>query len=168
MNYSIREESVSDEKAIDDLLKSSFPSQAEALLVEKLRRNGALLLSLVAEKDGEILGHIAFSRLAVGESGKTGVALAPLAVKAPFRGKGIGAALVKAGHDLLAGRGELYSVVLGEADYYARFGYKPAIEFGIRCPYQVPDIHYRALPLAPGGLDGVSGLASYRAEFAEL
>jgi putative acetyltransferase len=136
----IRPETVADQQAIDDVNAEAFGRQAEADLVRRLRREGALLLSLVAERDGQLVGHIAFSR---GQLARTGemqdvVALGPMAVIPALQRKGIGSQLVRAGLDALGAAGHELIFVLGHPAYYPRFGFEPAQRYGIGCQFEAP------------------------------
>lgn len=122
---SIRPATPRDRDAIRLLEESAFGQAAEAGLVDALVADGDCVVELVAEEEGQILGHILFSRLYVRDGGKdfAAVALAPLAVDPGFHGTGIGGALVREAHVRLKAAGERLSIVLGEPDYYGRFGY---------------------------------------------
>lgn len=79
-----------------------------------------------------------------------------------------GSALVSAGLARCRELGHTRVVVLGETAYYARFGFSPAAEFGIRYPGDVPREAFMALALVPGALDGCAGVARYSSEFENL
>jgi putative acetyltransferase len=161
-----RAEIPDDIAAIEAVHAAAFPTRAEARLVNLLRDAGRLLVSIVAEVEDRIVGHVAFSPVTTPQ-GLTGLGLAPLAVHAPFRRRGIGAALVQAG--LLAAR-ELDSgwvVVLGDPDYYARFGFRPAPAVGLTDEYGGGEA-FQALELTPGRLPLGAGLVRYAPEFASL
>ncbi|MGI6850625.1 GNAT family N-acetyltransferase [Mesorhizobium sp. 1B3] len=115
-----------DRGAIRDVEQRAFGRADEADLVEELVAAGDVVLELVAERHGEIVGHVLFSRLRVEKDGAalTGVALAPLAVLPEEQGTGVGRALVEEAHRRLQAAGETLSVVLGEPSYYGRFGYE--------------------------------------------
>jgi len=146
----IRDEIPADAPLLDRMITESFltarvASGREAEVVRRLRADGALWLSLVAEEAGVILGHIAVSPSSVG--GQAGWALiGPLAVAPLHQGQGIGSALMGAALDRL--RGQAPGVVLvGNPDYYRRFGFRPwpgLFQQG------VPPEVTLALPLAPG------------------
>ena len=88
----------------------------------------------------------------------TAMALAPMAVLPDYQGQGIGSALVREGLEACRRAGHRIVVVLGHADYYPRFGFKPANGHGLRSPFPVPDEAFMAMALVPGGLDGISGV----------
>ena len=142
----IRNETADDAGAIRDLLVSAFPTSAEADLVDRLRRDGDLVMSLVAVHwDGSIIGHVAFPRLRVIASGVgyRAVGLAPLAVAAAHRRQGIGASLVQRGLAQLRAEDETLVFVLGDPDYYGRFGFT----VGTARPYTsaYDETHFMAL-----------------------
>ena len=112
-----------------------------------LRESEAYLpeLSLVAEVDGTVVGHVLFTEAKVGE--QKVLALAPLSVLPEYQRKGIGTALVKEGHRIAKELGYSYSVVLGSEKYYPRFGYVPANQFGIRPPFDVAEKNFMAVKL---------------------
>jgi len=122
---SIRAATPRDREAIRLVEEHAFGQQAEAGLVDALVAEGDAVVELVAEEDGDVVGHILFSRLYVQNGGKTvpAVALAPLAVEPDFHGTGIGGALIREAHIRLKDDGETLAVVLGDPAYYGRFGY---------------------------------------------
>ncbi|TYR29673.1 N-acetyltransferase [Mesorhizobium microcysteis] len=121
----IREAAEADRDAIRAVEEAAFGQPDEARLVDALVADGDDVLELVAERDGEILGHVLFSRLMVETANRSfaAVALAPLAVAPPAQKQGIAKALVEEGHRQLRLAGEGLSVVLGDPAYYGRFGY---------------------------------------------
>jgi putative acetyltransferase len=127
-----------DRGKIHDVERRAFDRDDEADLVEMLVAAGDVVLELVAERAGRIVGHVLFSRLHVGtdRSRFAGVALAPLAVVPEEQGKGIGRALVDEAHNRLQGAGETLSVVLGDPSYYGRFGYSHERAKGFDSDYQ--------------------------------
>lgn len=165
----IRPEQSDDAGAIHAVHAACFPSSSEAQLVDRLRAAGRLAVSLVAEIDGRIVGHIAFSpvTLASGAIRAAGAGLAPLAVLAAHRRRGIGADLVRAGLDACRAAGFGWVVVLGEPHYYQRFGFRPAATFGLRDEYGADDA-FAAIELQPGSLPVGGGLVRYAPEFAAL
>ncbi|HKX31692.1 MAG TPA: N-acetyltransferase [Blastocatellia bacterium] len=162
----IRAERAQDIAGISHVNQQAFQQTAEAELVDQLRVRGKLRISLVAESDDEIVGHIAFSQVQI-DSGNlaNGLGLGPLAVRPGLQKQGIGSRLVRAGLERCRELGFDYVVVLGHADYYPRFGFSPASRFGIRCIWPVPDEVFMALELRSGALREMSGLIAYEPEF---
>lgn len=113
-----------DAPTIRTILVAAFAGGAEADLVDRLRADGDLALALAAE-DGGLCGCVAFPKLMVDDDGRThdAAGLAPIAVMPGRQQQGIGGALVRRGHRLLAARGVSLIFVLGDPAYYARFGY---------------------------------------------
>lgn len=122
---SIRPATARDREAIRLVEEHAFGQKAEAGLVDALVDGGDAVVELVAVEDGQVVGHILFSRLFVEQNGKAtpAVALAPLAVEPSFHGTGIGGALIREAHIKLREAGEKLSIVLGDPGYYGRFGY---------------------------------------------
>lgn len=134
-------------------------------MIERLRAEDVVLLSLVAEMDAKIAGHILFSRMWIDtESGPLeAVALAPMAVLPSHQRSGIGAALVQRGLEMLRERGERIVLVLGHASYYPRFGF--SVEKARRLETPFPPEAFMAIELATGALDRVRGRVCYAAAF---
>lgn len=122
---SIRSATPRDREAIRLVEEHAFGQKAEAGLVDAVVTSGDGVVELVAVEDGQVVGHVLFSRLFVrnGDTDFPAVALAPLAVEPSFHGSGIGGALIREGHIRLKAMGEKLSIVLGEPAYYGRFGY---------------------------------------------
>lgn len=160
----IRPERPTDYPAIEDILKACFgrEGQNEAFnewtLVRAIRRDPAYIpaLSLVAQEDGEVVGHVLFSRCHIGDT--PSLALAPLAVRPDRQRRGIAAALVQRGLELAACMGEKTSLVLG-GPYYTRFGYAP-LPKGITLAEGLDD-HLYLLELAKGAAQGLTGQVRY-------
>lgn len=126
----IREEGPDDIEAIHDLVRrafAGFPGEGrlESRIVDTLRADHALAVSLVADIDGRIAGHIAFSPARPSRDGDRWYVLGPVAVEPSDQGHGVGGALVRAGLRLLEEREADGCVVLGDPKYYARFGFRP-------------------------------------------
>lgn len=166
MTITIRRETIGDETAIHDVHASCFPTDAEARLVDLLRAAGRLRVSLVAEIDGAVVGHAAFSPVTV-DGGISGLGLAPLAVIESHRRRGIAASLAVQGLAACRAEGAGWAVVLGEPEYYARFGFQPASEFGLVDEYG-GGAAFQAIELAPGALPREAGIVRYAPEFASL
>ncbi|GAA5647110.1 MULTISPECIES: GNAT family N-acetyltransferase [Vibrio] len=164
----IRTEAPADILAIDRLLKSAFDTDAEAQLVMSLRENSRLTLSLVACSDeGEVIGHVMFTPVTLNGEDLNWQGLAPLAVAKAHRGQGIASALIKEGFESLLMFGYPVCVVLGNPDYYQRFGFQPAEQYQMRCPWDVPVGAFQICELAEGMLNNRSGLIEYSPEFTQ-
>ena len=144
----VRPVQAGDGPAVRALLKAAFGGPAEADLVEALVRDGDLVLATLAEEGDALVGYVAFSRLivATGDARFPAFALAPLAVAPGRQRQGIGARLVEHAHQRLREAGEALSVVLGEPDYYRRFGYTTERAAELESPY--PPQYLSALPFA--------------------
>jgi putative acetyltransferase len=165
----IRPELPTDVDAIRAVNLTSFETAAEAKLVDALRERAMPVVSLVAEEEGAIVGHIMFSPATVeNRPGLRMMGLGPMAVAAPFRRRGIGSSLVREGLDACRRIGVCGVVVLGHPTYYPRFGFRAASRFGLRTEYDVPDEVFMAVDLAPGCLPGAAGTIAYHPAFADL
>ena len=137
----IREESADDIDAIRLLLGAAFPRDAGTTdvsgVVDRLRGERALSLSLVADIDGRIAGHAGFSEVGI-EHGRRWYLLWPLAVDPADRGHGVGAALVRAGVRMLLERHAHGCLVLGDSPYWARFDFEPADALQLSRPHAGP------------------------------
>lgn len=162
----VRAERPEDVAAVYGVHAASFPTEAEARLVDLLRDAGRLPVSVVAEVGGVVVGHVGFSPVTVA-SGDGGVGLAPLAVAESHRRRGVGAGLVRAGLEACRAGGFGWVVVLGDPAYYSRFGFRPAAEFGLLDEYRGGSA-FQALELVPGTLPNGGGLVRYAPEFASL
>lgn len=157
---SIRPESPADYDAIRHVNVEAFrihpySQQTEHLIVEALRAAGALEISLVAEVDGEVVGHIAFSAARIGDTTEGWFLLGPVAVLSGSQGSGIGNALVEAGLEQLRSRGAAGCVLVGDPAFYQRFGFHPPR----RCDARRRPGRERALPPATGGRPCRRGVA---------
>ncbi|NPV74910.1 MAG: N-acetyltransferase [Anaerolineae bacterium] len=163
----IRPETEADIPAVRTVYQRAFETPAEASLVDALRARRAGILSLVAELDGAVTGHIFFSAVEIkwphGVFEAAG--LAPMAVLPEFQNQGIGSALVRRGLEELRRMRLPAVIVLGHPEFYPRFGFAPASRWGIRFPLEVPDAAFMTLELQPGALQGVSGVAHFQPEF---
>jgi putative acetyltransferase len=163
----IREERPDDVTAVRDLNRRAFGQEQESNIVDALRTNGAALLSLVATLNDQIVGHIMYSPVIIGGNIR-GTALGPMAVLPEYQRQGIGSKLVEAGNQKLKDAGCPFIIVVGHADSYPRFGFRPASEHGIKCEWDVPNNVFMLLVLDQTKMEGVSGLAKYRHEFSSV
>jgi len=156
-----------DVAAIRAVNRRAFGQEDEAALVESLRNGGDVIASLVADDEGQIVGHILFSRLRIEAGDRTvdAAVLAPMAVLPERQRAGIGSALVRAGLDACREAGVAAIVVLGHPDYYPRFGFSADAARGLRCPFPGAGNAFMALELIPGSLDLSDAAVRYAPPF---
>lgn len=162
----IRDEKVSDWAAVSAVNESAFETSLEANLVDTLRTQVQPVISLVAEEDRNVIGHILFSPVSLSGHPKSKImGLAPMAVTPELQRKGIGSALVKAGLERCEQIGFGAVAVLGHPEYYPRFGFAPSSHFGIGCEYDVAEEVFMVLELEPGYLHDKSGTIKFHPAF---
>jgi putative acetyltransferase len=151
--------------AVRSVNEAAFGQPDEADLVDRLRSEGLVLASLVAEYGTQITGHILFSRMWIDTARDSvpAAALAPMAVAPPYQRQGIGGRLIRSGLDRLRKRGEEIVIVVGHPDYYPRFGFTTENARSLESPF--PRHAFMALELSPGALDGACGKVRYPAAF---
>ena len=169
-NIRIRPEAAGDRAAIHAVQHRAFGRPMEADLVDRLRSDGDLVLSLVAAADqpdqpDQPAGHIAFSRLSLADQDLRATALAPVAVLPEWQRRGIGAALIRDGLMRLAQAGEDLVLVLGDLAYYGRFGFLNEAARSLATPFDGPSL--QALPLTGKGRSA-AGPVTYARAFSEL
>jgi putative acetyltransferase len=166
----IRKEKPSDIEAIRNVNQQAFNQVAEVNVIDKLRQSCDGLLSLVAELDDQVVGHILFSpaTIEINEGTIQGMGLAPMAVLPDYQNQGTGSKLVNQGLALLRDRNCPFVIVLGHPKYYPRFEFELASKYNIQCQWDgVPDEAFMILMLDEKVMIGVSGIARYRDEFSE-
>jgi len=162
----IREERKEDFEEIRRLNEGAFGQPVEGDLIDALRAGGAVTVSLVAEVEGQMVGHILFSPVTVtGGDDLKAVGLGPMAVLPEHQRRGIGSLLIRKGLEYCRRAGIQAVVVLGHPDYYPRFGFRRASSWGLRCEFDAPDEAFMALELIPNILSGRSGVVNYHAAF---
>lgn len=168
----IREERAEDFDAIRALVEAAFRAPnphgkpdyvpTEHLIVDALRRTGALTLALVAEDSGTIIGHIAFSPVLIDSRSQGWHGLAPLSVHPAHQNRGIGRRLVREGLSRLAALNSKGCVVLGSPRYYGRLGFTARAELHLA---GVPSQYFMTLSF---GDSLPSGVVTYHNAFAEV
>jgi putative acetyltransferase len=164
MNPVIRPELPADIEAITRVTELAFQShplsrQTEQFIINELRRSGALSISLVAELDGRVVGHIAFSPVDISDGSRDWYALGPIAVTPELQQQGIGQALVNQGLAALRGLGAQGCILVGEPAYYGRFGFRNRPELTMA---QVPQEVVLSLPF---GAQAASGEITHHEAF---
>jgi putative acetyltransferase len=163
----IREERSDDVVAVREVNRRAFGKDQESNIVDALRTNGGALLSLV-DSEWSTGGpyhvqpaHLLLTMLMVW-------VLGPMAVVPEYQRRGIGTKLIEAGNRKIKDAGYPFIIVVGHAQYYPRFGFRPASEYGIKCEWDVPDEVFMLLVLNESKMQVASGLAKYRHEFSTI
>lgn len=161
----IRNEADCDRESIFDVNLRAFPTPAEAKLVNELRAGGFVRVSLVAEIEGQIVGHILFSDLPIVTSQGTvsALSLAPMAVVPEHQCQGIGSELIRRGFEACREQGHRIVVVLGEPHFYRLFGFSSDLARTLESPFSGDA--FMAIELVPGSLSGISGRVEYPPPF---
>ena len=164
----VREENSADIDEIRRIHRAAFPTPEEAELVDRLRDNGNAVVSLVAEEQGALVGHVLLSPVQVENAPQAkGLGLAPVAVVPEYQGFAVGTRLIERAIEQARALGFDFIVVLGDPGYYGRFGFEAASRFGLGNEYQVNE-PFRVLALQPAGVPINGGLVRYGPEFGLL
>lgn len=168
MTVEVRPESGGDVEAIRAVHLAAFPTSAEADLVARLHQDGDCEISLVAQQSGGIVGHVMLSRMTVsaGDRAWRALGLGPVAVLPGAQGSGIGSELIRSALAIAQALGEEIVFVLGEPEYYERFGFSEESAAPFASPYSGP--YFMASWLRPGPAEPVDGTAGYAPAFATL
>lgn len=165
----VRPEISDDIDKIDEIYRRAFETDLEANLVKAIRGSEYFIpeLSLVAVKQTRVVGHILFSGIKIiGEREEIpALALAPMAVLPEYQRQTIGSQLVYQGLLESANLGHKIVIVVGHPEYYPRFGFKLARNYGIRAPFDVPDEAFLVLELEVGALKDIRGVVKYNPAF---
>lgn len=153
----IRHETPADAAAIHAVTAAAFlnaphTAHTEQHIVAALRKAGALAISLVAEQDGEVAGHVALSPVSVSDGSTGWYGLGPISVKPELQRRGIGSLLMQAAIRLLRERGAAGCVLVGDPLYYSRFGFRSEPDLVLP---DVPPEYFQALRLGPSLPRGV-------------
>ncbi|WP_374571841.1 GNAT family N-acetyltransferase [Phenylobacterium sp.] len=149
----IRHARPADRPAIGEVTAAAFGRTDEADLVERLRKAGDVMFELVAEEDGQIVGHILFSRLWADRIELLYAALAPVSVRPDRQRQGLGGELIRAGLDACRDFGASGVLLLGHPDYYPRFGFSAEAAAQVASPYAGSPA-FMALALEDGAFEG--------------
>ncbi|ASW76255.1 GCN5 family acetyltransferase [Chryseobacterium piperi] len=157
-------------KVVEQAFKDAEHSDhQEQFLLEKLRKSEAFIpeLSIVAEINDEVVGHILFTKLNIknGLETFTSLALAPVSVQPEYQGKGIGSQLINHGHTVAKELGYQSVILIGHENYYPKFGYVKTSDFGIYFPFDLPEENGMAIELIQDGLKNIKGVVEYPKEF---
>jgi putative acetyltransferase len=171
----IRPEEPRDCAAIREIHQLAFGRENEAALVDKVRgvRDFIPGLSLVAEREGRVVGHVLFSRIRIQPPdpklpAENGLALAPLSVHPDFRNLGIGYELLTQGLKACRQHGFSLVVVVGEQSYYSRFGFVPARPKGLEVSFPVPDKGFLVAEIVPLPGPGIKGVIRFPPAFMDV
>lgn len=153
----IREETAADFDVISAVTKAAFQNHpvsknTEQFIIKALRAANALTLSLVTEVDGRVVGHVAFSPVTISDGSLNWYGLGPVSVWPEFQRQGIGTALINEGLSLLKASGAGGCVLVGDPEYYRRFGFKNQPELVLD---GVPQEYFLALAFEKSGTHGV-------------
>lgn len=176
LTANIRKETPEDYQRVVELTERAFKTLPlsegkEGMLVQNLRKSNSFIpeLSLVAEIEGKVVGHILFSPIIIdnGQQQFRSLVLAPVSVLPEFHHKGIGSQLILAGHQKAMELGYQSVILVGHPEYYPKFGYKRCSTWNIKSPIDLPsDDVFMALELSEGSLQGVTGTVVFPPEFA--
>lgn len=171
MEIEVRPETGADYVQIDQVIRQAFGQEDESRIVNRLRQTAGFVpeLALVAVVENRVVGHLLLSRIGI-ETGQETVptlALAPIAVAPDWQRKGIGGRLIQEGLKRAEALGFESVIVLGHADYYPKFGFRPAIDWNIKPPFDVPSEVFMALELREKALSQAQGTVRYPSEFFE-
>ena len=165
----IRDERPGDADSIRAVNLAAFETSTEADLVDALRQRATPLISLVAEDDGSIVGHVLFSPVTLVSQPEVALmGLAPMAVVPASQRQGTGSMLAHEGLERCRRLDAAAVVVIGHPEYYRRFGFVPAVRRSLRSEYDVPEEFFMVRELRDGALNGLSGTIRYHPVFAEF
>ncbi len=176
MDITLRQETENDYAEVFEIVKKAFKDldisdHTEQFLVERLRKTDAFIpeLSIVAEHDNQIVGHIMLTKTKIEHDNDSfeSLTLAPVAVKPEYQRQGIGGKLIMESHRIARELGYKSIVVVGHESYYPKFGYRPASTYNITCSFDVPDENLMIIELVENGLKGVCGTIVHPKEFFE-
>jgi putative acetyltransferase len=164
MKIQIRDENAADVAAIEAVTVAAFlnaphTSHTEQFVVNALRRAGLLAISLVADNSGKIIGHVAVSPVAISDGASAWFGLGPVSVMPQHQRRGVGALLMRAALRTLRAQGAAGCVLLGEPEYYGRFGFQADANLILQ---DVPPQYFLAISF---GASRPHGMVSYHEAF---
>lgn len=177
MKLTIHQESSNDIIKVSKIIEEAFKNETysdhkEHFLVDRLRKSSAFIpeLSLVAEFENRLVGHILLTKIKIKNNNETSesLALAPVSIKPLYQKRGIGKALIIEAHKTAKTLGFKSIVLLGHEDYYPQFGYELTRKYGITLPFEAPEKNCMVISLTKNGLQNVHGIAEYSKEFFEI
>ncbi|MBX2877568.1 MAG: N-acetyltransferase [Saprospiraceae bacterium] len=176
MKIKLRQETPDDYSAVFKLIEAAFKDHpygdhTEHFLVDRLRQSNAFIpeLSIVADLDGEVVGHILLTKVKIKNENSTfaALSLAPVSVKPSYQKQGIGGQLIREAHRVARSLGHQAVILLGHAKYYPKFGYEKTSKYDIHLPFEAAEENCMVIALAENGLDGISGMVEYPKAFFE-
>lgn len=163
----VRPEEPPDFDAVYRLNALAFGGNEEADLLGRMRKC-VPYYALVAEREGKVIGHIAFSGLTLNGADANLAGLAPMAVLPEFQNQSIGSELVRRGLEWMKREGFGAVFLIGHPSFYPRFGFEPAGRLGFTCEFPAPDDAFLVCQLANGALPERGGLIEYNEAFKGL
>jgi putative acetyltransferase len=174
-----RLEEEKDEDAVYEINSAAFETCVEADLVDRLRDFDGPFVSLVAENEGVVVGHIIFTPVSIDEEPKERVVLpedvdaviyglGPMSIAPHMQKQGIGTGLLRAGLEQCIDLDIDAVVVLGHPEFYRRCGFKAASNFGLKYGADIPQENFMAIELVEESLRNTRGVIHYNPEFSEM
>ena len=164
----LRPEDEADRAGVRRVVEAAFGQPDEADIVDRLRADGDLFMSHLADRKGEVIAHIAFSPAQVLDAEGAPreirgglLALAPMAVAPDYQRQLIGQGLLRSALLRLEHAGVGAVVVLGHPAYYPRFGFTPASAYGLRCPFDAPDEAFLLRTFGEHAPESFQGMLKY-------
>lgn len=162
----IRQATIGDYRTVYKLVRQAFAQskisdgqEQDWIIAQRSTACYVPELELVAERDGQIVGHVLLTerKVITPDGYHTALYLSPLCVKPDCRKLGIGSALVTEAFARAANLGYQATFLVGDPKYYSRFGFRPVTQFGIQNCSQIPDVYVQAMELKPGALGEMQG-----------
>jgi len=165
----IRAEKTDDIEKIRDLNNVVLETSSEAEVVDKLRNDARHTISIVAEDGHSIVGHIMFTPVAIEKSEELRLmSISTMAVLQEYQKRGIGSLLVKSGVMQCRNLDIGAVVAIGDMQYFSRFGFLPATQYGLSCELEHAGDVLMIKELLPGYLNGITGTVVYHPAFRRV